>query len=263
MAAGPYRNQINMIEQRISHLVQLGCRLIMSAKSLDEYSDMPLQEKVLNVIHELESGTTTNDYLSPNQEHFSQLTEQERIDLFTRNRERLRMPSDDDEIPTIPDLETDIYKEKALPDLGLVCFGIALCYSLLYEQVKAEKNGIDDQTNQTIYTLLSIDTEVSQRAYESLGYWLHASPRRNSSHRGPGACSKEIGDISVKKAKDILKEIGGIAAYDTLPHGHKTPIIDKIANALYNPKNPKAPEVPSERNVFHILNRIRKESKQN
>jgi len=39
-----------MLEMRMRRLIALGCRLIMSAKALGEYSDMPLDENAMDTL---------------------------------------------------------------------------------------------------------------------------------------------------------------------------------------------------------------------
>ena len=116
---------------------------------------------------------------------------------------------------------------------------------------------------QGVFTLIGVhDQELQDKQSEikeKLLYYEDRDRQRKQAYiDGPGAMSKEQGELSVQKAKDILEEVGGIAGYDTLPHGRKTPIINKIAKAL----NPRA-EAPSTRNVNKLLNKIRNEQNKN
>ena len=76
-------NKPSMLKKRMECLIELGCRLIMSAKALGQYDNMPLDQDARNMLCTLKTENTTNDHQSKHQEHFDQWTNQERIDLFT------------------------------------------------------------------------------------------------------------------------------------------------------------------------------------
>jgi hypothetical protein len=163
-------NRPSMLEKRMECLIELGCRLIMSAKALGKYSDMPLDQDARDMLCTLKTETTTNDYQSKHQEHFDQWTNQERIDLFTRNRKVLNMANEDDKQNIASDF--DIHKPGSLQNLGFVCFTLSLWYSLLYDEIKVKKDGMADKDdNEEITFLFMLDDDISRRSREAIGYW--------------------------------------------------------------------------------------------
>jgi len=79
--------------------------------------------------------------------------------------------------------------------------------------------------------------------------------RKETYKNGPGAASAEAGEWNAKAAKKVLDDnCGGIAGYDALPHGQKKPICEKIGEAI---------KAKDERNVYNILNKLRKKQKKN
>ena len=242
-----------MLEKRMESLIELGCRLIMSAKALGEYGDMPLDENARDVLCALKNETATNDYQRINQEHFDQWNNQERIDLFTRNRKNLKMASEDEQQNLAFDY--DIHKSSSLQDLSFMCFVLSLWYALLYDAIKVKKDGMADKDDdEAITVLFMVDDKISKRSHEAIGYWSAKSERKISYARNQGALSRQVGEWSADRAVKILQKHGGIEGYDRLKRGEKKKIIDEIEKAV------KAKDV---RNIYNILNKIRKSSKQN
>ncbi len=238
----------------MQRLVELGCRLIMSAKAFGENSDMPLDENAMDVLRALKTETTANDYQFKHQEHFDRFTNRERIDLFTRNRKIIHEITNKDEQQNVPDFDYDIHKPGSLQDLGFTCFVLSLWYSLLYDEAKVKKDGMDDKDDEAITALFVVDDEISRRSRETIGYWSARSERKISYARNQGANSHQAGQWNVDKATDILKKYGGIDGYDRLKRGEKKKIIDEIEKAV------KAKDV---RNIYKIFNKIRKSRKEN
>jgi len=110
---------------------------------------------------------------------------------------------------------------------------------------------------QGAFTLIGFhDKEIAEKLQK-----LEEEKRKRiqSYKNGPGAASAVTGKWTVDAAKTVLDDIcGGISGYDALPRGEKTRIVRKIAEALHNPRYA---EVPSERNVYILLDKIR--NKQN
>lgn len=163
-------NKPSMLKKRMECLIELGCRLIMSAKALGQYDNMPLDQDARNMLCTLKTENTTNDHQSKHQEHFDQWTNQERIDLFTRNRKVLNMANENDQQNIAFDF--DIHKSESLQDLGFTCFILSSQYALLYDKIKVKKDGMADKDdNEAITVLFMVDDEISRRSREAIGYW--------------------------------------------------------------------------------------------
>ena len=225
----------------------------MSAKALGEYSDMPLDENAMDILRDLKTETMANDYQFKHQERFDLFTNQERIDLFTRNKIILKMTNEDDQ-QNVPDFDYDIHKPGSLQDLGFTCFVLSLWYSLLYDEAKVKKDGMDDKEDEAITVLFMVDDEISRRSREAIGYWSARSERKISFARNQGANSHQVGQWNADRAVKILQKYGGIDGYDSLKRGEKKKVIDEIEKAV------KAKDV---RNIYNILNKIRNSPKEN
>lgn len=120
------------------------------------------------------------------------------------------------------------------------------------------KDGIIDRDAATIY-FHSLRLCLNLFRAGTLAETVQREEKRRDAYRtGPGARSREEGELALQRAKGILFKIGGIAGYDALPRGEKTPIINQIAKAI-NPNR----EIPSTRNVNNLLKKLRNEEIKN
>jgi len=229
-------NKRNVIGQRIDNLIKLGIKAILCAKAYHK-KNMPGDKDVMCIIDKL---NTEKNHNYKNIEKFDTWTEQERIDLFARNREIIRGKLNENKINDVS-FDFDITNPECLQDLGFACCFFSLWYTLFYD-------GIVNDT-EALNILFALDNEISKRAYEAIGYWNAMSKKTMPYVKTQGKNSREIGQGNISRAKKVLKQCGGIKGYDKLVRGEKGKVIKEIEKAII---------AKDERNVYNILNKIRK-----
>ncbi|KQC08178.1 MAG: hypothetical protein APR62_05205 [Smithella sp. SDB] len=227
------------IAAHIDNLLELGVRLIMINAAYRKKlapSDKDVERIIKSAITK---PTKRKSKIKP----FAEWTEQERIALFSKNRELIRRGEihniSNNEIQDFSDY--DIEEQKSLRNFADACFLIALLYlPYCYE---------NDGNIESLRGLEYLDNTISKKSNEAIGYWTLKVNKAMSYVNSQGQNSIEIGQCNIGIAKDVLKKYGGVEAYDALSRGKgKKEIREAIEKAI---------KAKDEKSVYNILNKIR------
>jgi len=242
------------IAARIDNLIELGGRLVMLNAAYRK-KPAPTDKDVARIIKSAITKPAIKDRKSKIKP-FAEWTEQERLALFSKNRESIRSG----EIHNISnneilDVSSDynIEKQKCLRNFADACFLIALLYfPYCYE---------NDGNIESLRGLEYLDNTISKKANQAIGYWALKVNKTIAYVNSQGKMSQGEGQNRINAAKNILKKYGGIKGYYKLRRGEgKGQIREEIAEAFIQlkPKADRSKEfIDVERDVYIILKKLR------
>lgn len=242
-----------IIPLHLNNLITLGCKLLMYDAAYRK-KPAPTDKDVEQFIKSIITKPTTKKRKAKIKP-FAELNEQERIALFTKNRELIRNVdihnTADVEIQDVAS-DYDISKPECLRNFAYDCFFIALLYSTYCA-------GYDD-CEELMDILDLVDYTISQKACEAMGYWTIKLNKTISYVNSQGKSSFEAGQCTMNAAKVALKKYGGIEGYYNLRRGEKKKAREEIEQAIIQLKSEADRNdefIDVERNVYNILKKIK------
>lgn len=133
------------------------------------------------------------------------------------------------------------YDPGDVASLKIFAFEADIFHDLL-SHVELSKLDLDD--------FINIDEQVSQLIGSFYSFWGHQTRKiwaRWPYINGPGAASREIGNWTAAKAKEVLEKYGGHEGYKALPRGQKKHVIEEIAAVTH---------LKDIRNAYNLIKKV-------